>query len=248
MGTSTITPAGRSPAARGPLLGWIFSSIGKKFIVALSGIALVLFVIGHLLGNLTFFLGPDAINLYAVKLHNLGPILWIIRLGLLAIVGVHIVFTMLLWKENQTARPGKYAVKNKVQSSVFSRTMRLSGLFVLVFIVFHIAHFTAQVVDPAYQQLYATLDGEQVRDVFTMMVMGFSNPVVSGFYVLALGLLAFHLSHGIGSLFQTLGLSNSKLRPIYETTGRVVAWLLFAGFSSIPISVVVFGYGKEALK
>ncbi len=230
-----------------PLIGWFFSSIGKKTIVALTGIALVLFATGHLVGNLTFFLGPDAINTYAVKLQSLGPLLWVIRFGLLAIVGLHIYFTMLLWMENRKARPQKYAVFAPMKTTVFARTMRLSGLFVLAFIVFHLAHFTVRVIDPAYANLHTMLHGEEVHDVYAMVVMGFSNPVISVIYVVALFLLSLHLSHGIASLFQTLGVTNKRFRPLFELAARAVAWLLFLGYSSIPLSILLLGVGKSHL-
>lgn len=244
MSTSTIT----ANRASNPLIAWLFSSIGKKTVVALTGILLVLFIVGHLLGNLTFFLGPDAINLYAKKLHDLGPILWVVRAGLIAVIGLHIVFTMLLWKENQTARPSKYEYKTHVQSTVFARTMRLSGIVIFVFVIFHLAHFTLRIIDPAYSQMKTMLDGHEVLDVYRMVVAGFSVWWVSLFYVVSLALVAFHLSHGIGSLFQTLGLTNRSVQPVFAGAGRLLAWILFLGFSSIPISIFIFGLGKEALR
>jgi len=225
-------------------VAWLFSSIGKKFVVALTGAAMVLFVIGHLLGNFTIFFGPDMINSYAMHLRDLGPFLWVIRLGLLSIVVLHIFFTMLLWKENQAARPQKYAVSAPMKTTVFARTMRLSGLIVLAFIAFHLAHFTLHFVQPQNAVFKAQLDGHEVHDVYTMVILGFRNPLVSIFYIFSLGLVAFHLSHGIGSLFQTLGLSNNTLRPAFETGAKVFAWALFAGYSAIPISILVFGLGK----
>ena len=122
--------------------------------------------------------------------------------------------------------------------------MRLTGLIVLAFIAFHLAHFTLHLINPSYATLHTDLDGQQVHDVYRMVVLGFSNPFVSGFYILSLALVAFHLSHGIGSLFQTLGLSSQTLRPVYEATGRIVAWALFAGYAAIPVSVLFFGLGK----
>lgn len=225
---------------------WIFSSIGKKTIVAVTGFLLVLFVIGHLVGNLAVFLGPDALNAYAEKLHSLGPILWAVRFGLLAVVGLHIYFTMLLWKENQKARPNKYIASNTIGTTVFARTMRLSGLIVLAFVVFHLAHFTARVVDPSFQTMTTSLDGRQVHDVYGMVVKGFSNIPIVAFYVAGLFLLTFHLSHGLSSLFQTIGITNTRIRKNYEIAGRVIAWLLFIGYISIPLAIFIFGLGKGA--
>ncbi len=223
---------------------WIFSSIGKKTIVAATGILLVLFVIGHLLGNFTIYLGPDAINAYAEKLHSLGPVLWAIRLGLLGILVLHIYFTMLLWKENRAARPARYLASDPVGTTIFARTMRLSGLIVLAFVIFHLAHFTARVVDPSFASMRTKLDGREVHDVYRMVVAGFSSGPVVLVYVVGLFLLTFHLSHGIGSLFQTLGITNRRIRHTYELAGRLLAWALYAGYVSIPLSIFLLGLGK----
>jgi succinate dehydrogenase / fumarate reductase cytochrome b subunit len=230
------------------LCRWVFSSIGKKTIVAVTGILLVLFVTGHMLGNFTIYFGPDLINAYAKHLRDLGPFLWVIRLGLLATVFLHIFFTMLLWKENAVARPQKYAVGDPIKTTVFARTMRLTGLIVLAFIIFHLGHFTLLIFNPSWAHLDTELHGETVHDVYRMVVLGFSNPIVSAFYIISLGLLAFHLSHGIGSLFQTLGVTSRKMRPVYEAIARVYAWALFVGYSSIPISILIFGLGKNTIK
>lgn len=231
-------------AFRVPFAAWIFSSLGKKTIVALTGIALVLFVIGHLAGNLTFFAGPDWLNSYGQHLRDLGPLLWAARIGLLAAVFFHIYFTMLLWKENQAARPQKYAVSAPMKTTVFARTMRLTGLFVLAFVVFHLAHFTWGWVQPHSAHLKDSLGR---HDIYTMVVTGFAHPLIALIYVVGLFLLTFHLSHGIGSLFQTLGLSTSKLRPFYENLARGLAWVLFLGYVAIPISVQL-GLGQGVLK
>ena len=221
-----------------PILLWLLSSIGKKTVVALTGICLVLFVTGHLLGNFTLYLGPGWINAYAQHLQSLGPILWVIRLSLLGIVGCHILFTMLLWQENQAARPKKYIASDPIQTTVFARTMRLSGLCVLAFIVFHLAHFTAQVVNPSFKDMRTMLDGHEVHDVYRMMVTGFSNVPISILYIAGLTLLTMHLSHGIGSLFQTLGITNRRMRPVLTGVTHAYAWLLYLGFISIPISLL----------
>ena len=221
-----------------PILLWLLSSIGKKTVVALTGICLVLFVTGHLLGNFTVYLGPGWLNAYAEHLQSLGPILWGIRICLLGIVGAHILFTMLLWHENQAARPKKYIASDPIETTVFARTMRLSGLCVLAFIVFHLAHFTLCVVNPSFKHLETTLDGRQVHDVYKMVVAGFSIWPVSLIYIGGLFLLTLHLSHGIGSLFQTLGITNRRMRPILTGLAHAYAWLVYLGFISIPISIL----------
>jgi len=231
-----------------PIIRWLFSSIGKKTIVALTGIALAAFVTGHLLGNFTIFLGPDWINAYAKHLADLGPMLWVIRLALLGILVAHIFFIALLWKENQAARPKKYLASDPIQTTVFARSMRLSGIIVLAFIVFHLAHFTVRIIDPSYQHMDTMLDGHEVHDVFKMVVVGFSNPWIVAVYLIGLFLLTLHLSHGLGSLFQTLGITNRRLRPLLEFVTKAYAWLLFLGYASIPISILVFGLGKGISK
>ncbi len=230
-------------AFRLPFSAWIFSSLGKKTVVAVTGIALVLFVIGHLLGNLTFLAGPEWINSYGQHLRDLGPLLWVARIGLLVAVGLHIYFTMLLWKENQAARPQKYAVFAPMKTTVFARTMRLTGLFVLAFVIFHLAHFTWGLVQPQYAHLE---DSTGHHDIYAMVVHGFSNPLISLFYIAGLFFLTLHLNHGVASLFQTLGVTTKRMRFFYETLARGIAWLLFLGYISIPISVLL-GVGKGVL-
>jgi succinate dehydrogenase / fumarate reductase, cytochrome b subunit len=237
-----------SPGISNVLIRWIFSSIGKKTIVAVTGIVLVLFVIGHMIGNLTVFFGPEAINSYAMHLRDLGPLLWLVRLGLLVSVILHIWFTMLVWKENAAAHPQKYAVSASMNTTIFARTMRLTGLILLAFIVFHIAHFTLLLVDPGYANYHADLHGREVHDVYRMVIVGFRNPFISLFYIVAMALLAFHLSHGVASLFQTLGVTDQKMRFYYETAGQILAWVLFVGYIAIPVSVLVFGLGNGVAK
>lgn len=237
-----------SPGISTALMGWLFSSIGKKTVVAVTGIVLVLFVIGHMVGNLTVFFGPDAINAYAMHLRDLGPLLWLIRLFMLASVVLHVWFTMLLWKENLAARPQKYAVFAPMKTTVFARTMRLTGLFVLAFVVFHLAHFTLLIVDPGYAGYHTTVHEREVHDVYRMVIVGFQSPLISLFYIVALAFLTFHLNHGIGSLFQTLGVTDAKMRSYYETGAGILAWVLFVGYVSIPISILFFGLGSGVTK
>jgi succinate dehydrogenase cytochrome b subunit len=219
------------------------SSVGKKMIVAVTGIVLLLFVIGHLLGNLQIFLGPDWINGYSQHLRDLGPLLWIIRLFLLAAVVVHIYVTIQLAIENRRARPEPYVDREYVKATFASRHMVMSGLIVLAFIVYHIAHFTVRVTDPRFGLLKADPLGHY--DVYSMMVYGFQNYYVSGFYVIGLFLLALHLSHGSSSFLQSLGFNDKKLTPRLALGGRIVAWLLFLGYTAIPIAILL-GFVRPA--
>ncbi|MGB9475276.1 MAG: succinate dehydrogenase cytochrome b subunit [Candidatus Udaeobacter sp.] len=225
------------------LIHFCRSSVGRKIIVAITGIILILFVIGHLLGNLQIFIGPDWINGYSEHLRNLGPILWLIRIFLLATVIIHIYATIQLAIENKRARPAPYVDKRYVKATFASRHMVMSGLIVLAFIIYHLAHFTVRVTDRRFGLLKADPLGHY--DVYSMMVYGFQNYYVSGFYVLGLFLLALHLSHGASSFFQSLGLNDKKVAPRLALAGRIFAWLIFAGYTSIPVAILL-GWVKPA--
>ncbi len=214
--------------------GFFTSSIGRKWSVAITGLLLIGFITVHLLGNLSIFLGPEMMNAYAEKLHHLGPLLWIARIGLLFVAGAHIFFTVMLWRENSRAHPQKYAVAHALQTTVYARSMRLSGLVVLGFVLFHLAQLTWEWVTPDYKNWF---DAAGRHDVYRMLIDSFSSPYVAGFYLLSVGLLALHLSHGIASLFQTLGCTSAQFRPRFERAGLIVAWLFFFGYASIPVAV-----------
>jgi succinate dehydrogenase / fumarate reductase, cytochrome b subunit len=213
------------------------SSIGRKMIVALTGVILMLFVIGHLLGNLQIFLGPRWVNDYAQHLRDLGPLLWLVRIVLLVSVLLHIYFTILLAIENRRARPLAYVRKENVKASFASRHMVVSGLVVLAFIIFHLLHFTGRKFDPHFPLLKN--DPLNHYDVYSMMVYGFQNVYVSAFYIIGLFLLTLHLTHGASSFFQSLGLNDKKLTPQLAFGARIFAWFLFIGYTAIPVAVLL---------
>jgi succinate dehydrogenase / fumarate reductase cytochrome b subunit len=219
------------------------SSIGKKWIVALTGAILVAYVIGHLLGNLQIFAGRSQINRYADFLHSHEIILWMVRLILIAAFVLHILTTVKLVAENRAARPVRYAHKVDRAATTAGKTMIISGVILFCFVVFHLLHFTTQNVNPEFR----TYRDEQGRhDVFKMMIVGFQNPLASGFYVVGMYLLCMHLSHGAQSILQTLGLNNKtqqQLQAGLMIASRVFAWIIFAGYVSIPLAVV-FGFLK----
>jgi succinate dehydrogenase / fumarate reductase cytochrome b subunit len=217
------------------------SSIGKKLLVAVTGIILIAFVIGHLIGNLQFFAGPRVINEYGTKLRHL-PFggLWVVRIGLLVAVLLHIVTTIMLVIENRAAKGQGYVNKGSVQIKIATRLMALSGIILLSYIVFHLMHFTTHNVTPAFANWK---DGED-HDVYRMMVAGFSNVGISIFYIVAMVLLAMHLSHGAASLFQTLGLRTKKLACCLGLCAQIFAWVMCAGYVSIPIAVMAGFYDK----
>jgi succinate dehydrogenase / fumarate reductase cytochrome b subunit len=223
--------------ARGFILEFCHSSVGRKMIVAVTGVILILFVIGHLLGNLQIFIGPEWINAYSQHLRDLGPLLWMIRAFLLISVLLHIYFTILLAIENRRARPESYRDRNYVKASWASRHMVVSGVVVLAFIIFHLLHFTARKFNPQFPLL--KLDPLNRSDIYSMMVYGFQNVYVSIFYIVGLFLLTLHLTHGSSSFFQSLGFNNQRLTPKLAVAGRIFAWLLFIGYTSIPIAVLL---------
>lgn len=226
------------------------SSLGKKYVMAGTGAILFLFVLGHLVGNLQIFLGPESINRYGHFLQTNLEIIWPVRMILLVLLGLHVWSAVRVSRENKAARPVNYAVDPADPAATYaSRTMLMSGLIVAAFIIYHLLHYTAQV--PAINLTgkdFLTLHDEQGRhDVYTMVILGFQQPLVSGFYILAMGLLSLHLSHGLGAMFQSLGLKTHYWAATIDNFARIVAWVIFLGYVSIPIAVLC-GFGKEGLK
>jgi succinate dehydrogenase / fumarate reductase cytochrome b subunit len=225
------------------------SSLGKKYIMALSGLLLFLFVVAHLVGNLQIFLGPEAINRYGHFLQTNPELIWPARIGLLLMVGLHIWAAIKLTIENRAARPVPYAQYEVVVATYASRTMFMSGLITLAFIIYHLLHFTVQVqqINLTGQNFVEFHDPQQRHDIFRMMVIGFSNIGVSTFYLLGVGLLCLHLSHGVSSMFQSLGWKNQRYGSFLDKLARIGALLIFLGYASIPVAILL-GFGKESLK
>jgi len=230
------------------------SSLGKKYIMAVTGCCMFLFVLGHLAGNLQIFLGREAINRYGHFLQSNPELIWPARLTMLLMLALHIWSATKLSLENNAARPVDYDVYQPIGSSYASRTMLVGGSIVLVFIVYHLLHYTflVQYLNFTHQNFAAFMEplpGQippERHDIYKMMVVGFSQPLVSGFYILGLALLCLHLSHGASSMFQSLGWKNEAYRPILDRAAQVVAVAIFLGYSSIPVAILC-GYGKEAL-
>jgi len=219
------------------LISFYQSSIGKKWIVALTGLVLVGFVTGHMIGNLQIFLGQEPLNKYAAFLQGLGELLWIIRGVMAASIGIHIVTTVLLSIQNSAATPQKYAVTRSQSASIAAKTMIWSGLIVVSFLVFHLLHFTAQAIHPEWQGWH---DAEGRHDVFSLVIVGFRDyPLVSAFYLLGLFLLCMHLSHGIQSFIQTLGVRTRKIAEPLSTASPYLAGLIFLGYASIPVASIL---------
>lgn len=222
------------------------SSVGKKYVVALTAIALLLFLPAHVIGNLLFFAGPEALNEYAYFLHHMGhgAGVWVFRFGLLAAFVIHIVATVQLARQNRAARAERYAVKTSQRSTLASRTMIVSGLIILAFVVFHILHYTVR-VDQGLASLKTMVDGKEGHDVYSMVVIGFENIPVTAFYFIGITLLCTHLAHGVSSVFQTLGLRSRKTASLIEGLGKVYAVAIWLGFLAVPLGVLFKAYNDE---
>jgi len=207
------------------------STTGKKIVMAVTGAILFLFVIGHMLGNLQVFEGPAKINAYGHFLHSLGEILWAERIGLLAAVVLHITATVQLALRNKKARPVGYSRREAINSSYAARTMYWSGPIVLAFVIFHLLHLTAGMIAPGA----AFIEG----DVYHNVVSGFQVWWVSVWYIFAVSLLGVHLSHGIWSMFQSVGINHPRFTPLMKTAAVWIAVIIVLGYISIPISVLL---------
>lgn len=224
------------------------SSLGKKYLMALTGAALLVFLVGHLVGNLQVFGAPDLINGYAHFLKGKPGLVWGARLGLLGCIGIHIAAAVSLVARNRAARPDRYEGGSAYAAGVASRTMPVSGLVILAFVVYHLLHFTALrsgingTID--FSRLTTTLHGETVPDVYAMMVLGFQVWWVALFYLVAQALLFAHLGHGVSAMFQSLGLRNHVWWPRIALLARVASVAIFLGYASIPVAVLG-GLGSE---
>jgi len=221
---------------------YISSSIGKKQIVAVTGIAMVLFLIAHLAGNLLIFKGPEALNNYSKALHDLGGLLWIARIGLLAAFVLHFGFTISLVMQNRRARGVQYDQPlHKKTRKLSTKIMPLSGMIVFIYIIKHLIDFTFTPSSPAN----AMVDGVYLG-LYGLLYNSFSDPVTSLFYVVAMIAIGFHLNHGIQSFVQTLGGNHASYTPVVQKVGASLSVILAIGFSSIPL-YVLFGAAASSL-
>lgn len=214
------------------------SSIGKKQIVAVTGLAMILFLVGHLAGNLFIFAGPEAFNGYAKKLAGLRPGLLVVEFGLLAVFLTHAHVTLLLVLENIKASGGsRYAVANTRGQRSWATKLRVyTGLFLLGFVVWHLLDFTFS----DHHGPRSLLNGESLG-LYGVVYSSFLDPIHSALYIIAMGCLGFHLAHGVQSFMQTFGLSHPKYTPMVQKISNVFAFLIAGGFSSIPIYVLIRG-------
>ena len=228
MSTAAIQPLHRA-------VRFYEAPIGKKAVMAVTGVMLFGYVIGHLLGNLQIYASdPNQINRYAAFLHNPTNAvpLWSVRALLFAAVVLHITAATQLWLQNRAARPIGYAKKDDVPASYAARTMRWSGVIVGAFVIFHVLHLTVGTVAPLREV------GPNQPDVRYNVISGFQNPAISGFYILAMILLCMHLYHGLWSMFQSVGISHPRYTPAIKKGAAVIAILIAIGNCSIPIAVL----------
>jgi succinate dehydrogenase / fumarate reductase cytochrome b subunit len=211
------------------------TSIGKKVVMALTGVILVGFVIVHMLGNLKVFQGPDKINEYGIFLREVGaPVLsheqglWLVRIVLLASVVLHIVAAYQLTRQDLASRPVRYARHGMVQATYASRTMRWGGVIILLFVIYHLLHFTTGTAHPSFRP----------GDVYHNLVAGFQVWYVSAFYIAAMVALGLHLYHGTWSMFQTLGLNNSRWNGLWKWVAIIVALAVAGGNILLPVAVL----------
>ena len=210
------------------------SSIGRKAVVAVTGLFMVLFIVTHLLGNSTIFAGPDGINAYAEKLQSLGPFVLVFRIFMAAMLVLHVIFAILLTLENREANPGKYAVKKMLKATFASETMIWTGLLLLAFIAYHLLQFTLHITP----DIVLGNDAKNRVDVFTMVFSSLRITPIALIYVAAMVTLFLHLSHGIQSIFQTFGLNNEKTLPQFGAFGKVLSALFLVGYSAIPVLIL----------
>ena len=210
------------------------SSVGGKTVMAVSGIGLCGFILIHMLGNWLVFAGPNVLNNYAANLKANSLLLWGARTGLLFCFGVHIFVGIRLAAANRVARPIPYGYPSTIQANAASRTMIHTGLLVLAFLFFHLAHFTFHFFNSAD----VIEDAKYRVDVFRMVVLGFQNPLIASSYIVAMLLLGAHLSHGFSSLFQSLGLSHGRCQKSFRLMAIGFSLLITIGNISMPIAVL----------
>lgn len=233
------------PSALAVVRTAVTSSLGAKIVMAVTGTLLFVWLVLHLLGNIAVFAGPGPMNAYAHFLKSKPELLWPMRVGLLAVAALHVWSGLRLAALNAAARPEAYALRRWRKATLAARTMRVTGLVVLAFIVFHLLHFTGGVVLGAFFPA-APADPLQHADVFGMVVRSFQLPWVVAVYVVGVGLVGLHLSHGLWSAAQSLGLNGRKFTPFMVKAGAAAAWLLIALFLLIPLAVLAGFVGLTA--
>lgn len=217
------------------------SVIFAKFIVGITGLLLILFIIGHTLGNVLVYVGPDALNAYAQNLRAIPELLWTVRVGLVVVTIVHVWLSLKLAAMNSAANPTKYKVTNHKRASFSSKSMRLLGMTIFFFVLYHLAHYTLGIAHPEHYNVPNEIlpDGTSRHDVYAMVVAGFQNPLVSVIYIIAVVTLGFHLSHGVQSMMHTLGFNGNKFSANMKKISNAFAILIVLALGSIPLTILL---------
>lgn len=218
---------------------FLASSIGRKILVALTGLLLVGFLIGHVAGNLLIFSGRNAMNDYAQWLRQHPALLWGVRLALLAVFGAHVFLATSLQRENRAARATRYVCPERSLVRFDARSMLLTGGLIAAYLIYHLLHFTLGVVQPADFALEQVTQSGVRHDVYGMVVAGFRHPAVAISYLVALAILFLHLNHGVVSFFQTLGVQHERSQPTIRTLGVAFSGLIVVGYASIPLGIAL---------
>jgi succinate dehydrogenase / fumarate reductase cytochrome b subunit len=206
------------------------STVGKKIVMAATGLIMVAFLIGHMVGNLQVFLGAQKLNAYSAFLHSLGELLWLVRGVLLVSLVLHVVAAVQLIRIDRAARPVAYAKHETLAATLASRTMRWGGLVLAIFIVLHLLHFTTGTLRPA---------PFSHGDVYANVVGNFMIPWVAALYIAAMVAVGLHLYHGTWSVFRTLGVAPPSARPLQHRISLVLAVILWLGFTLVPVGVLL---------
>jgi succinate dehydrogenase / fumarate reductase, cytochrome b subunit len=217
---------------------FIKSTVGRKILMAVTGIMLFCFVLIHLGGNSTIFLG--LINAYGEHLHALPAFVWAFRAVMFTVFVIHVYFGIVLTLENNAARPQAYKVKKSLRATFAGKNMIWTGVLIAIFLVYHILHFTLNITNPELGAGAAgNVDNLGRPDVFKMIVFSFKQVPISAIYIASMIVLALHLSHGVQSIFQTLGLNSDKSLPFLEKASTLLSVVIFICYISIPIVILI---------
>ncbi len=220
----------------------LWSSVGKKLLTGVTGLALMGFIVTHLLGNLNLFVGSEAFNGYTEALHQMGALLIVAEVGLAALFLLHAISAIQVWRDKKKAR----SIQNSVvatkgppsKQTAFSRTMIITGSILLAFVILHVAQFRFGLFGGL--EYKTMIDGKEVRDLYRLVVETFANPAwVAGYMAVTL-LLGAHLRHGFWSAFQSVGLLDPQLRPLAYSAGGVFAVIVALGFFVMPMYLFLF--------
>jgi len=211
------------------------ASVGRKLVAATTGFLLIAFLVGHLFGNLKVFQGPESLNAYAAFLQG-HPLVWVFRAGLLTVFVLHVWATLSLARENRAARPERYRLYRPQAATFVSRSMAVTGILILAFVVYHLLHFTLGIIGPGGT---AFAEAHERLDVYAMVVQSFRSPLIAGTYVIAMLLLGLHLLHGAASAFQTFGVRHESYDAFIRGACYAVTGVLALGNAAIALLIVL---------